>query len=313
MTTQRIPVTDRESWLRLRKQDVTASVVGALFGCHPYESVLSVYLDKTGDAPPEPSNAMLEWRLILEGAVAAAVERQRPEWKIVKATEYLRDPIARIGATPDFFIHGDPRGLGVLQAKTVAPSAFRKAWQDDQPPFWIALQNATELMLETGAVFGAVAALVIDPFKLECPIFEIPRHPGVEARIRDAVADFWTAVDWGNVPAPDFSKDAELIAALSPEPIEGKRIDLTGDNMLPGLLAERADLKARSGADLARIEEIEAEIKFKMGDATLATIDGFALSFKPQSRKPSFVKASTSRVLRITDHREKEGKNDGPF
>ena len=128
-----------------------------------------------------------------------------------------------------------------------------------------------------------------------------------------AVADFWTAVDFGDVPAPDFSKDAELIAALSPEPIEGKRIDLTGDNMLPGLLAERANLKARSGADLARIAEIEAEIKFKMGDAEIATIDGFALSFKTQTRKPSFVKASTSRVLRITDHRQKEELNNGPF
>ncbi|WP_424627573.1 YqaJ viral recombinase family protein [Bradyrhizobium sp. SYSU BS000235] len=301
MTIQRIPVTDRDSWLAMRKQDVTASVVGALFGCHPYESLLRVYLDKTGESEPEEQSAFLQWRLILESAVAAAVQIQRPEWKIVKATEYLRDPVARIGATPDFYIHGDPRGLGVLQAKTVAPKQFREDWQDDQPPFWIALQNATELMLETKASFGAVAALVISPYKLECPIFDIPRHPGVEKRIRDAVADFWTAVDWGNVPEPDYSKDAELIAAIAPEPIEGKRIDLTGDNMLPGLLAERAGLKAEWKSAEARIEEIDAEIKFKMGDAEIATIDGFAITFKPQPRKASFSarkKRSCRRLIR---------------
>ena len=317
---ERIPITDRDSWLAMRKRDLTASVVGSLFNCHPYASLLSVYLEKTGDEPAAPQSAMLEWRLILESAVAAAVELQRPDWKIVKATEYLRDPVARIGATPDFYIHGDPRGLGILQAKTVAPSAFRKSWQDDQPPFWIALQNATELMLETRATFGAVAALVIDPFKLQCPIYEIPRHAGVEARIREAVADFWKSVDWGEIPQPDFSRDADLIAALHPVPISSKRIDLTFDNMLPGLLAERAALKARAGIDLARagidlarIDEIETEIKSKMEDAEIATIDGFAISFKEQIRKGHFVSGSTSRVLRITDHRAKEEVNNGPF
>jgi predicted phage-related endonuclease len=310
---ERIPVTDRDSWLAMRKKDVTASVVGALFGCHPYESALRVFLDKTGESEPEEPNEMLQWRLILESAVGAAVELKRPGWKIVKATEYLRDPAARIGATPDFYIHGDPRGLGVLQAKTVAPKQFREDWQDDTPPFWIALQNATELMLEERAAFGAVAALVISPYKLECPIYHIPRHPGVESRIREAVAQFWMNVDFGNVPEPDYSKDADLIAALAPEPIEGKRIDLTGDNMLPGLLAERADLKARAKSAEERVEEIDAEIKHKMGDAELATIAGFALTYKTQHRKGGFVAPSSSRVLRVTDHRPKEEADNAPF
>ena len=102
---------------------------------------------------------------------------------------------------------------------------------------------------------------------------------------------------------------------LTPDVIPGKRIDLTGDNLLPVLLHERAELKKRVDADDARIREIETEVKFKMGDAELATIDGFAISFKPQTRKASFVAESTFRALRITDHREKgETSDDGrPF
>ncbi|BEV44731.1 YqaJ viral recombinase family protein [Afipia carboxidovorans] len=309
---QRIPVTDRESWLALRQQDVTASVVGALFGCHPYVSLYGLYMEKTGGATADEQTPFLEWRLILESAVAAAVERQRPEWKIVKATEYLRDPEARIGATPDFYIHGDPRGLGVLQTKTVDPRGFRLHWQE-QPPFWIALQNATELMLEQKAAFGAVAALVIDPYKLECPIFDIPRHAGVEARIREGVSDFWDAVAFGEVPDPDFSRDADLLAAIEPDVIEGKRIDLTGDNHLPILLAERAELKARVKPDLDRIDAIEAEVRFKMGDAEIAMIDGFRLTLKEQTRKAGFHAESRSRVLRIKETRPKEELNNGPF
>lgn len=311
---QRIPITDREQWLALRKHDVTASVIGALFGVHPYETALGVYLDKTGEAEPEPPNAMLEWRLILESAVGAAVERQRPEWKISKATEYLRDPAARIGATPDFYIHGDPRGLGVLQAKTVAPDAFRKHWDGDQPPFYIALQNACELMLETKATFGAVAALVINPYKLECPIFEIPRHAGVEARIREAAAKFWESVAWGEPPAPDYARDGALIAALTQEAEPRQTADLTGDNHLPVLLAEREQLKARLDADAARLAEIEAEVKFKMGGAEAAVIDGFSITYgwrEAHTRPASHVAAH--RALRIKAFKQESIDDGRPF
>lgn len=303
----------RAKWLALRKQDVTASTVGALFGCHPYETQLGLFKEKTGLETPLSNSAMLEWRLMLEGAVAVAVARQRPGWKIIKATEYLRDTDLRIGATPDFYIEGDPRGLGVLQAKTIAPSAYKKQWQDGQPPFWIALQNATELMLEYEADFGAVAGLVIDPWKCQCEITEIPRHAGVEARICDAVAKFWLDVEAGREPAPDYAKDAELIASMYPEAKPLKTIDLTGDNHLPVLLAERADLKKRLKLDEARAKEIETEVKFKMGDAEIATLGEFTITLKTQERAAHAVKASRFRKLNITDNRPQGGDDDAPF
>lgn len=310
---QRIPITDRQSWLDLRKRDVTASAVGALFDVHPYVSRYALFAEKTGLDVPDTTNAMLEWRLILESAVGAAVERQRPGWKIVKATEYLRDPELRLGATPDFYIEGDPRGLGILQAKTAAPSSFEKSWSDDSPPFWVAIQNATELMLDRRAAFGAVACLIIDPWKLECPIYDIPRHEGVEGRIRDAVTTFWGDVDFGIEPQPDYGKDAELIAALYPAAVPLKTIDLSGDNHLPVLLAERAGIKSRAKVDETRVKEIDAEVKHKMADAEIASIDGFAITNKVTNRKGYEVQPTSFRSLRITDHRAKEMAHDGEF
>lgn len=310
---QRIPIESRDQWLALRKQDVTASAVGALFDLHPYVSRYGLFAEKTGLEVPDEMSAMLEWRLILESAVGAAVERQRPGWRIVKATEYLRDPDLRLGATPDFYIEGDPRGLGILQAKTAAPSSFAKTWTDDSPPFWIALQNSTEMMLEPRVKFGAVACLIIDPWRLECPIYEIPRHDGVESRIREAVGNFWSDVEFGVEPEPDYAKDAELIAALYPATVPLKQIDLSGDNHLPVLLTERADIKARGKTDELRLKEIDAEVKFKMADAEIAKIDGFTITNKVTHRKGYEVQPTSYRALRITDHREKEQADDGRF
>ncbi len=310
---ERITIASREQWLELRRRDVTASAVAATVGLHPYISRLALFKEKSGLELPETRNAMLEWRLLLEPVVAAAVQKQRPDWRIVKANEYLRDPDARIGATPDFYIEGDPRGLGILQAKTAAPASFKKEWTDDNPPFWIALQNATELMLEPRAAFGVVACLLIDPWDCQCPIYEIPRHAGVEAKVRSAVADFWEAVEWGDEPEPDYKMDADLIAALCPTSTPLRSIDLSGDNRLPALLAERAEIIAQDRALTARRAEIDTEIKDKMRDAEIGTVDGFTIKFRNEPRKEHLVRASNPRVLRITDHREKEEVNDGPF
>lgn len=310
MTIERIPITDREQWLNLRKADVTASSVGALFGVHPYQTAYGLYAEKTGLELDEQSNAMLEWRLILESAVAAAVQRQRPDWRIIKATEYLRDPDLHLGATPDFYIEGDPRGLGVLQAKTVAPSAFKKSWTDDSPPFWVALQNATELMLDRRCKFGAVAALIIDPWKMECPIYDIPRHDGVEQRISDAVKSFWRDVMDGNEPAPDYTRDAELIAALYPAAVPGLAVDLSSDNYLPEILRERADEKARIKTAEERIKAIDAEVRHKVGAAEIASLPEFTITNKVINRKAYSVAATSFRQLRITDNRPKEALND---
>ena len=312
MTIQRIPVTDREQWLTLRKQDVTASAVAALFGAHPYETPLGLWLEKTGSPKPDIDNAVLRRGRLLEDAVAMAVAEQRPDWQIEKAAHYFRDPDLRMGATPDFFIHGDPRGLGVLQTKTVAPNEFRRKCADDTVPFWITLQTLQEAML-TEAKFAVVAALVIDPYKLPCPIFELPRHAGAEARIREAISDFWDSVKFGKPPEPDFARDGALLDAISPAPIETKVIDLSGDNHLPVLLDERAELKSQVSKAAERIEAIDAEVKFKMGEAGIARIDGYSIAFKEQiTRKAGFVQESRARVLRITPI-ETKGILDGPF
>lgn len=313
---ERIPVdmdsdAGRARWLEFRRRDITASVVGALFDAHPYQTALGLYAEKNGVEMPAPDNDVLRRGRILETAVAAAVAEQRPGWRIIKATEYLRDPDLRLGATPDFYVEGDPRGLGVLQAKTVAPKEFAKHWADGVPPMWIMLQNATELLLEYEATWGAVAALVVDPYRLECPIFDVPKHAGVEKKITDAVRKFWADIETGQEPQPDYGRDGVLVERLYPDELPGRLDDWTGENMMPVLLAEHAEIADRMKADAARRDEIETEIKFKLGEAAGATLGGdWRITFRTQHRSAFSVPAKSFRVLRISDHRPKGKDND---
>ena len=100
--TLRIPITSRDQWLARRKFDVTASVVGAVFGCHPYVTPLHLYVEKQGlvDLPERGDGGVLRRGRIYEPAVAAAVAEQRPDWQLEKCRDYFCDEATGIGASP---------------------------------------------------------------------------------------------------------------------------------------------------------------------------------------------------------------------
>lgn len=303
----------REYWLReLRPRDVTASAVPALFGVHPYLSALKLFLAKSGVEFPEEDSVVMRRGRWLEPAVGLAVAEERPEWTIVPAREYLRAPELRLGATPDFYIHGDPRGVGVLQAKSVAPAIYDREWNEG-PPFWIQLQTLSECML-ADAAFGVAAGLVVHPYNMEVAIHEIARHPAAEARILAAVAKFWDDVASGTEPDADYGKDADLIKLIAPREVKDKEIDLSENNELPVILAERALRMARIKRDKERCEEIETQIKFAIRDAAIVTgLPDWRITFKTSHVKGYTVEPRDQRTLRIYDRREnkEEGTDHG--
>jgi predicted phage-related endonuclease len=302
MPTEWRTITTREQWLAWRKADVTASTVGALFAVHPYCTALKLYAEKRGvEFEQKDTSAMRRGRW-LEPAIAKAVAEKRPDWKVEPATVYCRDPELNLGATPDFFIDAGQRGRGVLQGKTVTPAALAQEWIGE-PPLWITLQCLTEMML-TDSQFGAVAALVVDPFQMDVEIFPVPRNPSAELKIVGAVTQFWKTVRDGIEPEPDFGRDADVIRAITRDVTRGKEADLAGHNMLPEMLERRAGLMGAIKTAEAECEAIETEIKFLMRDAETASLrPGWRITFKKQDRDGYTVAPKSSRVLRIYDKR----------
>lgn len=303
---ERRAIVDREQWLEWRKQDVTASRVGALFGCDMPDknlTVLHLWAEQRGvEFPHKPETKRMKRGRKLEGLVGEEVSELRPEWSIEPVGAYYRDADLRLGATPDFWVFGDPRGRGVLQAKTAATDIIAKHWDAGRvPPDWIEWQVRTEMLL-TDAAFGIIA--VLDPFNWDCHIVEVERSHQAEAALTTAVAAFWIAVGTGTEPDPDFKRDAEVIKALMPRERPGKSIDFSGHNELPAMLEERAELMNKIKDADDRCDEIESEVKFLMGDAESADgLPDWRITYKVQKRAGYTVPPKEPRVLLIKDKR----------
>ena len=298
-------ITDRAEWLEWRKQDITASTVGALFGCHPYISGLRVYAEKRGtEFEPLDDNKILRRGRWLEPAIAKAVAELEPSWSITPSNEYYRDPALRLGATPDFLLLDNQDRRGIMQAKTVAPHIYERDWQGGkEPPLWVLLQAATEIGL-TEAQFAVVAAMVVDPYQMDVVLHRFERTAAVEEKIVRQVSEFWRMVEAGQEPAPDYGRDRDVIRALHPVAEPDKVIDLRDRNDLPGLLADRVRMKAENALNEEAIKKIETELIHRIGDAERALIEGFSVSYKVVDVAGYTVKPRSSRQLRVLDRRQ---------
>lgn len=300
MTVEVHAVADRAQWLALRSQDLTASDIGAAVGVDPYKSRLALYAEKTGLLMPQGDNNAMRRGRWMEAAVLEAIRDENSDWRVEKANVYLRDPVLRLGATPDALAQtGIVPGLTNVQCKVVNRPAYDRDWVDG-PPIGYMLQTITEGML-LDAPANIVAALVVDTYTADLFLHHLPRHAGAEERIREVAASFWANVAAGRVPAADETLDAEVVNALYPQSETDPVLDLSEDNMIRSLLAERLTAKVIVKVEQQRVDEIDVLIKEKLGKHERAELPGWKISWKTQHRKEQIVAASTFRALRISE------------
>lgn len=301
-------VTDRESWLQMRLRDVTASDVASICGVG-YRSALAVWAEKKQLVQPTGDNPILQRGRWLEPAIWTAVKERHPSWEIRAAKVYLRSPALRLGATPDALaVDPDRDGLVLLQGKVVAKPIFNRDWivdntgADPVVPVGYQLQTLTETMLVEAAnqqkIYPVLAALVVDTFTAELHMIPVQRHPSAERKVLETVSNFWADFDAGRQPIVDPTQDHDTVKALYPHD-NGATIDLSADNAIPALMDQRAQLTTAISAAKARKDEIETEIKGKMGEASFAMIaGGRRLSCKLTKRAGYEVKPCEYRTLR---------------
>lgn len=298
-------ITDRAAWLARRQKDVTASAAGALLGVHDYLTPYALWALKSGliQEDPEESPVMVRGRL-LEPVALRLLQEQRPDWQVWTPGAYWRDPAVRLGATPDALAIDPARpGHGVIQVKTVEPSVFRRKWRAEdgavEPPVWIAVQAMVEAHL-TGASWVAVVAMRVG-FGLDLDVIDIPLHAGLIERIEREVAAFWRGVETGTPPAADYGRDGAALAALNEPDDALPPLDLTRDNRILELIAERDVAKRILDDATATKAKIDAEIVEKLAGHTVALLgDGRKITRKLQHRREHVVAASTYPVLRIS-------------
>ena len=196
---ERLVFATREEWLAARMLDVTASDIGALLGISPWKSREALITEKRlGEREPE-NDAMRRGR-ILEPAVAKHYQLEHPEAIVEAFGEptgggyvYLRDVDHRLGATLDFIVRVDGCRYA-LECKTASPNSFRKNWGGGVPPEYVTLQALTQAMV-AGLDGAVVACMTGSLYRLELHTWTVPRHAGLETRIKDAARRFWMEVE----------------------------------------------------------------------------------------------------------------------
>jgi len=300
-------ITSKAEWLDLRRRDLTASAIGAIFDCHPYltRQQLAERMRGSSDAGSSlpPDNAAMRRGRIMEPGVAVAISEERPHWKLTKASTYHRLPVYRLGATPDFWItSNDPAdpGTGILEVKTTSPQRWEE-WRA-QPPLAYVLQVVQQMMC-TGCTWGWIATMVTSQ---SLPVYYTPvkRHRAAEERILRAAALWWAEYERGALaPAADAAGLSEMLD-------DGSSIDLSGDNQLPSLLDERELLKQSVSIEEQRLKEIDYELKNRIGKARSAWLPGWQLTFATSHRKETIIPARDIRTLRVKRLREDDADGD---
>lgn len=287
-------IKDRDEWLSWRREDVTASDVGALLGIHDYKTPLHVYAEKSGNMGDQPMNDAMERGILMEPAVALAVQRRHPKWEIVTPNYYLRDAERHIGCTPDR-ITAD--GKINIQLKTVGRRKWLSDWQDG-PPFSYQLQTLCEAMLQ-GAESSLLAILITSESTLQYEEYEVPRNAEAEQRIYNAVKEFWHDIDVGFMPEPDYEKDGAVIKALW-QPIEGTNADWSGNNHLHELCVRYESARFDEKEAAGRKETVKNEIIHKLNGFEAVKCNEFKISRKLIPMKERIMSAHVQDRLNIT-------------
>ena len=155
-----------------------------------------------------------------------------------------------------------------------------------------------------GASWAAVAPLVVG-HGLEMPLIEIPLVEGVFVAMLAKVDAFWTMVAEGREPHPDYGRDGEVIEAIYGDGNAENEIDLSADNRIRELVAVRAMHRAAITHAHKMADEIDAEVKAKLGSAHVAHLgQGQRISWRPSRREGFFVAPSTVRTLRYPTEKD---------
>jgi predicted phage-related endonuclease len=286
-------ITSIGEWLGWRAGLYTASRMGALFGCDEWTSIADVVAEMRGERRGAGDNPAMRAGRILEPAVIAALNEERPELRVVKATTFHILPELRLGCTPDAF--GDDDLL--VQCKTASAEQWDR-WHG-KIPLQYTLQTLCEMVV-TGRTRGMLALMIRSPsFPLH--LFNVERHPAAEQRILDAVAEFWRLWEAGLHPV---AQSAEGLAEMTDD---GSHVDLSADNYLCAVIPEREAMKAEISIREKRVARIDEALKAALGTASTGWVPGYNISFKSQHRRETVIPARDIRVLRVRAAAEEEG------
>lgn len=282
-----------EQWLAMRDQDLTSTEAAALFGCSPYATVYELFHRKTGQLVVEfETNDRIKWGNRLEAAIAMGIAEDHG--LVVEPFKvYARIPELRMGSSFDFKIVGladgykgedetfrdlfRDNGPGIMEVKNVDGLQFKRGWIADgaimeaPPHIELQVQHQQEV---SDLEWTVIAPLVGGNTPM--PFYRL-RDRAIGQAIREKVAEFWSMVESGKAPAPDYAQDAETIGRLLLNS-NGETVDMKDNNRLAELVALHAQASEAYTAAETSKKAIKAEILDIIGPSAKVMLNGCYIS-----------------------------------
>lgn len=279
-----------EQELERRRPVVGASEVGLLFGLPAFggRTVSDLWYEKKfGTVRGGSGNASTRLGTKLEPVVLEWAQ-ERIGQPIVDRQKWVM--VGNNGATLDGRVINDGP---VVEAKT--SGVLWRAddnWGDDgsdEVPENYLLQVQAQ-MLVTGAELAYLAALIGGR---GFAMFEIARHGGLQDAIRDKSQEFISSLA-GDVP-PDSPPQLETLKRLRRQP---NKVVPRSDEF-ESLRLQLEEAKATAKESDTKAVELQQRLLAMFGDAEAVECSGGLMTYYEQTRKESFVSASTFRVMRF--------------
>lgn len=300
----------REEWLKLRKNGLGGSDIGAILKLNKYKSPLKIFIEKTSDEIEEINSESAYWGTVLEDIVFQEFKKRNENLVVQRKNAVLQHPEYNWAlANIDGLVKDEAGEYGILEIKT-ASEYMKKEWQEDKIPdtYYLQIQH---YMWVTNINFAYLAVLIGGNkyFQYE----KIERNEEVIEIIKENGTKFWNEhILKNNPPEFDGSESSEkIINSMYPNAEKGKQIELLAEEKIE----EINKLKEQEKEIEAKRKKLEEEIKAEMQDAEIAICNNYKISWKNQIRNSfdskalkseepelyeKYTKSSELRVFKIT-------------
>lgn len=284
-------------WHDARRHGIGGSDILACVGAHPYMTPIQLWQAKAFNTQVTETDAMRHGR-ILEPVVAEMFS-DHTGLTLTKTGTWAHDQHPHHRANPDYLI-GDDSGLEI---KTTAPSPEAYAeWQ--RQPAAAAAAQAQWCMHVTGRSTWWVACWMYG-YPLITHLLQ--RDDDLIGLYMDAADTMWQHVQTMTPPAGEWSKSEvdALAIAFPPQRVEtGEAVEIAVDDPLAEALDRRRDLVDEKKAIEKQINQIDKDVKLRMGTADELRIAGDPkprVTWRAHSRDTLDTKALKAHYYEIYD------------
>lgn len=195
---------NQEEWLRIRKNYLTGSDIGAVCGMNPYKSAMQVYLDKTSPETEVIDNESMRLGRDLEDYVAGRFMEATGKKVRRSNAMYVHDQYSFMMANIDRLVIGERAGL---ECKTASPYQADR-WKDGKIPEWYYLQ--CQHYMKVLEMDGWYLAVLI--YGKGFQYTYLPRDEELLDHLVKIEKDFWeNHIQAKVMPSPDGSKEADKL------------------------------------------------------------------------------------------------------